>query len=71
MLWARGIRKWNFWNSVIEMIKGWESLQMNSLVPKTQSPDYQKPEGRKLQSRAELGKVVKLKDFLNIDWYER
>jgi hypothetical protein len=47
MLWARGIRKQNFQNSGIEMIKGWESLQMNSLVPKTQSPGYRKPEGRK------------------------
>jgi hypothetical protein len=26
---------------------------------------------QKLQSRADLGKVVKLKDFLNIDCYER
>ena len=47
MLWAQGIRKPNFQNSGIEMIKGWESLQMNSLVPKTRSPGYHKSEGQK------------------------
>jgi hypothetical protein len=64
-----------------KMIKGWESLQMNSLVkvPGTENPKAENPEmpkmkvskTQKLQSRAELGKVVKLKDFLNIDCYER
>jgi hypothetical protein len=42
--------------------------------PKAENPEMPKTKvskTQKLQSRAELGKVMKLKDFLNIDYYER